>query len=148
MNKMDESKRNDLYRNIQIYWDICTELGFFGAQHVGDLVADAEAETEAEAEESKPTVSELLNEAAAAANEALLTKGIKELNGDDAELAKTVFPPDDPNHTLDDDETDVRPSFMMATTMPEATEDTPKPKRGRKKAVLEGADAVGSTQFN
>jgi hypothetical protein len=142
MKKMDEVKRNDLYRNIGIYWDICTELGFFGAQTKDMFEAEPDAETDTE---KQPTVSELLNEAAAAANEALLTNGIKELNEDDAELAKTVFPPEDPNHTLGDDEPDVRPSFMRSTTMPEpAAEEAPKPKRGRKKGALEGANAEGS----
>lgn len=142
MNKMDEVKRNDLFRNISVYWDICTELGFFGAQ-TKDMFDGDDQETE-EQTEAAPELT--ADELAAAANEALLTKGIKTLERDgDAELADTVFPADDASHVLGDDEPDIRAPFMKRDGDGEATpEDAPKPRRGRKKAALEGADAAGS----
>lgn len=120
MKRMDEVKRNDLFRNIGLYWDICTELGFFGAQ-TKDMFEESDEETETEAAPETETAGETLEEPdirppfmrrdidaeAAAQNAALLKEGIKELPEPEAEEA-------------------------------------PKPKRGRKKAALEGADVEGS----
>jgi hypothetical protein len=48
--KMDELKREDFLRQIDLYVDICRAGGLFGAEHAGDLVEDAEREQEAQAE--------------------------------------------------------------------------------------------------
>jgi hypothetical protein len=116
MKRMDEAKRNDLFRNIGLYFDVCTELGFFGAQ-TRDMFEEAGEETSEDAEETTasadsepdirpPFMKRDIDAEAAAQNAALLADGIKQLPEPDAE----------------------------------------KPKRGRKKAALEGADADGSYQ--
>lgn len=130
MKRMDETKRNDLFRNIGLYWDMCVEIGFFGAQ-TKDMFEDTNEETEDESEtETAPELTP--DEIAAAANEALLTKGIKELPREgDAELADIVFPPGDPEHAIGDQESDIHVPAE-------------KPRRARKKAAIEGADVAGS----
>ena len=68
--RMDEERRDDFIRSIQLYLDICRDEGLFGEEHVGDLVDKAEAEA--------PAVDE--DEAAAEKNAKLLRKGIKKLD--------------------------------------------------------------------
>lgn len=121
--KMDETKRADFMRSIGLYMQICHEEGLFGEpEHVGDLVDDAEREAESETADSTPNEHGSVSADSERGQEIL--SGIK---------------------PLDDDETDVRAPFMKRDGDAEvAVEDAPKPRRGRKKAALEGADAEGS----
>lgn len=46
--RMDEERRNDFIRSIQLYLDICAEEGLFGDEHVGDLADMAASEVPAD----------------------------------------------------------------------------------------------------
>lgn len=118
LKKMDDTKRQDFLRHVDLYADMCTELGFFGAV-TKDMFEDTSEETEAETQSETaadepaddpdirpPFMRRDIDAEAAAQNAAMLKDGIKQLPDEPAEDAK--------------------------------------PKRGRKKAALEGADAEGS----
>lgn len=85
--RMDEERRNDFIRSIQLYLDICREEGLFGSEHVGDL-ADMAAGNDGE-DDDDPRPAFLKNKHADPDAEHVETNierlgGIKGLPGADA----------------------------------------------------------------
>lgn len=86
--RMDEERRNDFIRSIQLYLDICSEEGLFGDEHVGDL-ADMAASEGPTDDDDDPRPALLKNKGADPDAEHVATNverlgGIKGLPGADA----------------------------------------------------------------
>lgn len=86
--RMDEERRNDFIRSVQLYLDICREEGLFGDEHVGDLADMAGGVDDEDGDDPRPAF--LKNKHAQDADDQVatnvdrLTAGIKGLPGADA----------------------------------------------------------------
>jgi hypothetical protein len=72
--RMDELKRKDFLSQFDVYVEMCERAGFFGSEHVSDLVDDAQRDAAGEKAEA--------DERAAKSNVRKLREGIKPLDGD------------------------------------------------------------------
>lgn len=83
--KMEEFKREDFIRQMNLYICICRENELFGPEHVGDLVEQAEGSDEADGDDPRPRFLKDDGDAAEGAadvgkaNSDALAAGIKEL---------------------------------------------------------------------